>query len=223
MIIEPTEIEFGYRPNSKTKWLIPVIRKWAVAITRYADTAKDAGYYYNERTNIGFLAAGAWLAKYCALEEYPDRKKHLRTGGSKSATKLPRTNKGTQRVDLYIFSKRNNAVLEAKMLWGEAGKMGSDAAMKAAIGDAKRDRGAEQKIACVFYAPHFPKKIKKPMKVGDKDIGAEIERWIAFNRDASNNIDLLAWCFPLRVRQIVGGGKYAKSYYPGIIMALKVV
>jgi hypothetical protein len=53
------------------------------------EDSSDAGYLYNKRANISFLAAGAWLCGWGALEEYVSQKYHS-------------DKKGSGRVDLYI-------------------------------------------------------------------------------------------------------------------------
>jgi hypothetical protein len=67
------------------KLLKPVVDGWHKAMRHYAEIHKgddDAGYFYNERANISFLAAGAWLSGGGALEEYVSSKYRSRKKSS---------------------------------------------------------------------------------------------------------------------------------------------
>ena len=206
-------LPFGCKNNKNLAWLRPIVRRWANVTECYVNKTGYAGYYFNERANIGFLAAGAWLSGALALEEYSDTKHHL---PKKSGAQLG-TEKKNGRVDLYIARGKNSATIEAKALWSAPPKTGFPRKLESAINDAKKDRGARQKLACVFYVPSFSTENKS--MVDDEIIQNEVARI-----SEEKTIDLLAWCFPRKARELRGGGLvWSKFYYPGVILALKAV
>jgi len=76
---------------------------WVKVLDKYENKCKylDSIHWYNERTNVGALAAAGWLNKGIAMEEY-------------SSTKTEDEKHG--RVDLYLQIKKLVAVCEAKMV-----------------------------------------------------------------------------------------------------------
>lgn len=115
----------------------------------------DVGYFYNERANIGFLAAAAWREKgWVALEEFRSDKKHRLEKGKLS--------KG--RGDLYVglrTSKNQIATMsiEAKQCWVGTGKQllsslnpkSKSSPLSKAIDDVKYvTNDADYSVAAVF-------------------------------------------------------------------------
>jgi hypothetical protein len=192
----------------------PILDGWHEAMRRYSrihhdDDGDDAGYFTNERANISFLAAGAWIAGFGALEEYVSPKYKSRK-------------KKSGRVDLYLCkTKEENAEVEAKIKWLNA-HFGNErlakhvvAALRLAVGDAKAVRGSENRYGCVFFVPMFkPKPFKNFKKSHSASIKAVVERVCQCDRSA-----IWAWSFPSQTRDIVE----KKIYYPGVIMGIKSV
>jgi hypothetical protein len=119
------------------------------------EKAWDMGYFYNERTNIGFLAAAAWRQRgWVALEEFRFDKKHR--------TEKGKVSKG--RADLYIGIREGNAScislsIEAKQTFvGSARAIAAqlnikkaDSALSLAILDARHSvREVDHRCAAVF-------------------------------------------------------------------------
>lgn len=112
------------RNNKFSKIIIALGRSFIRCQRDYAncftenERVDDVGYFYNERTNIGFLAAAAWRKRgWVALEEYRYDKAHR--------DKSKKISKG--RADLYIYTKGDNGRvatigIEAKQVF--VGKMG---------------------------------------------------------------------------------------------------
>jgi hypothetical protein len=118
--------------NAALKWLEPAIRMWTKVHCIYAEVFKedDALYWYNERPQVGALAAAAWKANMYALEEYATTKHH------------PITKKKTGRIDLYIGDHNgHSATLEAKLSWvnPDTRLEKLDAKMQWALDDARLD------------------------------------------------------------------------------------
>jgi hypothetical protein len=116
----------------------------------------DIGWFYNERPNIGFLAAAAWrIPGWIALEEFTTKK---RVQG--------KAHRG--RADLYIGVPRGNhfweIAIESKLAW-----VGTERSVRAALNpknkksklalaikDAKRiSTNAHYRIATVFFCPRL--------------------------------------------------------------------
>jgi hypothetical protein len=118
----------------------------------------DCLYWYNERANVGSLAAAIWKQKGFALEEY-------------NSVKGFKNEKRDGRIDLFFSyktpNKRIDCILEAKMLWLYCNRIKSDNIGKkisidliAACKDAEdslRGQNYYQGIGVVFVAPYWNK------------------------------------------------------------------
>jgi hypothetical protein len=189
----------------RLKWLEPVIKMWTKVHSNYADNeTDDALYWYNERPNIGALAAAAWKTNMCAVEEYTAMKRHHIT------------DKKSGRIDLYISNDHTSACIEAKQCWVSPGTrpVKFKETMTAALRDAKRDDDGFQKIGAVFYVM----KIKATVDtINEKMLKSEVERVRETKPDA------LAWCFPKATRLLESSRPENEGFvWPGVIMALKV-
>lgn len=163
----------------------------------------DALYWYNERPNIGALAAGAWKANMYAVEEYTAMKQDRITG------------KRSGRIDLYLASDETSACVEAKQCWVAPGTHTATlkAKMASAVRDAKKDHDASQKIAAVFYVMRV-----SANEITEVILKAEVERVRKIKPDA------LAWCFPKATRLLKSAKQEHQGFvWPGVIMALKTV
>jgi hypothetical protein len=188
--------------------LLPIIRGWHKAMRRYSHIHQDeddAGYYHNERANISFLAAGAWLSGNAALEEYGSDK--YRSG-----------RKAKGRVDLYICKDSENAEIEAKVKWLKAHLDEITytnqilAVLKKAVVDARALRGSENRYACVFFISQFvSSKFGHYKNRSDSLVRTHIDRTCQTDKSA-----IWAWSFPSQTRCILDGN----IYYPGVIMGV---
>lgn len=68
---------FGPReqPPAELALWVDVVKLWWKHHRAYLDQAKEAGWAYRERPNVGFLASAIWGVGGVALEEYEDNKK----------------------------------------------------------------------------------------------------------------------------------------------------
>lgn len=154
------------------------------------DTAQDLGYFYNERTNIGFLAAAAWRQKnWVALEEFACDKKHRVEKGKLS--------KG--RADLYIGVRASNNditsisieakqqyVSNAKSLRAALDCRRPESIISKAILDARHSVDADYRCAAVFICEslrndrHYD---KHDQEISDAFYGScksFLKPWVAF-------------------------------------------
>ena len=224
------QIEFGTKCMSGTSakrrfvenTLVPLAKNWANAIKIYcgSEPNDDAPYYYNERSNISILAGG--IRKYggIAVEEYTADKERKRPA---------RKSKGLMRsgrADLLAKPKGYSGLLqiEAKMRWMRAENRPTTVVsrVKRRIADAKKDAAAYREanciLACVFFVPSFsgssPKKYKSEAASEIRDL---------LHRYLDIKVDLWAWCFPRVSRHVYSYEGDERRYWPGVIMALKIV
>ncbi|MET4220211.1 hypothetical protein ABIB00_005439 [Bradyrhizobium sp. LB14.3] len=119
----------------------------------HEDAAQDLGYFYNERANIGFLAAAAWRQRgWVAIEEFVcDKRDRIEKG------KFARG-----RADLYVGVRSDRKVtsisIEAKQCYVQNGSSLRAAldlkqpksALSRAVADARHGVDADHQCAAVF-------------------------------------------------------------------------
>ncbi|WP_375776032.1 hypothetical protein ACE103_30265 [Bradyrhizobium sp. ma5] len=169
-----------------------------------AQSSADAGYYYNERPNVCFLAAGAWLIGWSALEEYASDKYRL-------------DKKGSGRVDLYVVAEGGgHAVFEAKYEWlpsvvsDQSLRKRVRGAIAKSTADARCVRNVDAKFGCVFFVPRFSKQgFSEDRDRYNEAVGSYIDRVKSIP-----GADLWAWSFPKlnRCQQSYPDTGY---FYPG--------
>lgn len=187
--------------NSKLGWLSPVVDGWIEVVQKYSKRfdGEDAIYWYNERPNIGALAAAAWTSGLIAIEEYKNFK------GEKQ------TDKAEGRTDLYIADRNGkyDAVIEAKLQWWPDEAL--EPKIAAACKDAKLNHDTSLRLGCVFSVPKWVAKTYQRTTVAD-----------ALNLFKKNKSDLVAWCFPGVANQLRPTNQYRKFVYPGVIMTMRI-
>lgn len=197
-----------------------IAEEWILAIERFSRiTNGDASYWYNERANVGVLSAAAWRCGLVALEEFQHEKVDVSASGETDEQALKTWN---GRCDLWICGDKKSELVEAKFHWiNMLSKQISELAanyLDIAVCDAVNTRGTDDIDAIgVAFLPVYVKENKINDSMTLEDI---IEQTI----EAVQKIDadLVAWCFPKRLRKHVG--EQYGNYLPGIIMlARKVV
>jgi hypothetical protein len=186
------------------RWLDPVLKSWIKVNRAYANVwrGKDALYWYNERPNVGALAAAAWKSGMYAVEEYAAIKHH------------PITKKSSGRIDLYVTAANGKAAtIEAKQCWvfPKTTKRTLANWMKAALNAARLDDEEDaQKIGVVFYT------MKVPIgEISEKVLKNEVERIRQIK------VGALAWCFPKINRRLESEMPEHEGFvWPGVVMAL---
>lgn len=194
-----------------------LLEEWILSIERFSRiTNGDVPYWYNERANIGVLAAAAWRCGRIALEEFQYEKIDVSSNGETDETTQKKWN---GRCDLWISNDRSEEIVEAKFKWlnmrSEKLTEFARSCLMEAVGDAKNTRGNDEiKAIGVAFLPVYA----KADKVGDIDA---LEKVIAETIVSACQLpaDLVAWCFPKRLRDHIGE-KY-KNYLPGIILLAK--
>jgi len=198
--------------RKQAKFLEPLVIGWTSAIERYAKMwgEEDAAYYYNERANLSLLAGGAWISGWIGLEEFGSQKKRG-------------TKKSSGRIDLYLSDSKRDIVVEAKQKWMSAACTDSNLdrfiseRINLAVADAKCDYGAEIRIGCVFFVPRFSKRRFKNYR--DDPLTSVQNEVLRYKRN--KRADIWAWSFPKQTQ--FTSVERDKSFYPGVIMALKLV
>jgi hypothetical protein len=195
-----------------------LLEEWILSIERFSRiTKEDVPYWYNERANIGVLAAAAWRCGRIALEEFQHQKIDASSDGE-SEDAVQKSRNG--RCDLWIKGDdRTEEVVEAKFRWlnmnsekmAEIAKTCLAAAVKDATATQKaRDDGI--KAIGVAFLPVY----------ANADKVADIEADIATTIISASKLpaDLVAWCFPKRLRQVISE---KNNYLPGVIMLAKTI
>lgn len=194
-----------------------LLEEWILSIERFSRITKDdVPYWYNERANIGVLAAAAWRCGRIALEEFQHQKVDaLSDGEPEDAAQKSRNG----RCDLWISGDSSEEIVEAKFRWlnMSSEKMAkiAETCLDAALIDAiatQKARNDGIKAIGVAFLPVYA----NADKVGDIEV--DITKTI---KSASKlQADLVAWCFPKRLRENISE---KNNYLPGVIMLAKAV
>ncbi len=184
----------------------PVLRRWISLHRQYLRywAGKDCGWWYNERTSIGFLAVAAWGRGEVALEEYSTPK------GGKSVDYVGR-------CDLYFTRAPNDFVVEAKQAWINLGAPGTGipnvkAQLKKACRDARLARdNVTRRLGVVFCVPRF---------VGNAQGVQEraLDSWL--KSLSMLKLDALCWIGAPRNYTLRGHDGYI---YPGVALIARLV
>jgi hypothetical protein len=198
--------------TKKAHLLVPLVQGWLEASSRYLRAERDdPPYLYNERVDVSLLAAGAWIKGFVALEEYMSMKGE---------------NRG--RPDIYIIIKGKGISIEAKRKWLRATlrhtpSKSFSSTMRSAICDVRKVSEGNVHFGIGFFPLSFSQKNYLDFRSNSSTyITNEIEKY-----SKSPEADLLSWYFPKAQRacapQADSGRKNSssKSYYPGIILAIK--
>ena len=196
-----------------------VLEEWILAIEKYARmSGGEAPYWYNERANIGLLAAAAWRTGGVALEEFQHEKSEPKISEDGETVETMTRN---GRCDLWICLGTKSERIEAKFRWLN---MASDRiaefaeeSLNKALNDASKSKCDDAQGAVgVSFFPIFVKANKVTV---ERPIENYIEQTIANLRKVDS--DLIAWSFPIRFRSHVGE-KY-NNLLPGVVMLAKRV
>lgn len=195
--------------GSTLRTLRPVLQEWIKVVEEYSMAFKnDACWWYNERANVGILAAAAWrTAGWLSLEEYSTTK-HGEKGVSKNG-----------RSDLYVgkANHKTNFAIEAKAAWQDIGGNNTGQISKQ-IDLAWRDAGnllkdaAEKRVAACFVMPRINSK-----KMNDNDVTKRLEDWLVCVK-ADVPYDALAWVFPVQSRNLINNNNH---FFPGVVLLLR--
>ena len=178
------------------------MEEWLLAVERYCRVTEgeDAPYAYNERANVGLLAAAAWRCGRVALEEFQFEK------GAKYRPKW------AGRADLWMASEDTEEFVEAKFCWVSLQKRREIAevvgpAMQAAVKDAKASTGGNgaKAIGVGFFPVYLP---ASRVEAIDDLIQAILDEF----KEAPHHA--IAWCFPERMREFTP----RENVLPGLIM-----
>jgi len=143
---------FDNSRRNSGKLMSILFQKMKPIIERYINhTDGDLPFFYNERANVGLLAAAAWAAGAACIEEYRTNKSH-----SSDIKK-----KVYGRGDLYISFGEEVLLIEAKNNWIFLKSRRStiesqfSKSIEKAIKDAQRATEDGHLIALSFFVPHL--------------------------------------------------------------------
>jgi hypothetical protein len=197
-----------------------LLGKWIEVIKDYDKAMAIPCYVYNERANVGILAAAAWkLPNWVALEEYATKK--IRSSKEKSHG----------RGDLSVAHKGNEFAIEAKQAWPTLGTRATTAwgkiekQLKAAFHAAKelQKEEAANRIALVFVSPRVHTSaiqtyIKRSLNslTPEQAMTQILEKWLVELNLHTH--DSFAFCFPFNRRTYEADNGYV---YPGVLALLR--
>lgn len=211
-----------------TPELYPLLENWRWLMSklgkRWVDTShrrdRDAPWWYNERSSVGFLAGAVWHSRGEAVEEYLADKSYRTRWGRKV-----RPGRGDIMFTLNPDCRNEQwFVAEAKHL--EVDMMNLDVSkVRAVLKQARRESvcspnySKATRIGVVFVAPY-----KRGESQHDSPTVSEIRLWIncllALQKQSSLTI---AWTFPVQTRDLSWHSRSDKAYYfyPGTVMLVK--
>jgi len=195
-----------------------LLEEWIFAIEKYCRmSGGEAPYWFTERANVGLLAAAAWRAGAVALEEFQHEKSEpdiSETGN----TAEPITKNG--RCDLWVCHGTKSERIEAKFRWLNMNSERIAELAEKSLGEALKDASKSmsddgQPAVGVAFFPLF---VKATVVAGEKVVEDYIEETIVILRKV--DADLIAWCFPARLRSDLSENGYCR---PGVVMLVKRV
>jgi len=186
-------LERFLRPNEQ------VARTWAWS---------DFPWWYNERANLGMLAAAVWKSNGIAFEEFTSPKRHFR--GTRRSTY-------TGRNDLYINLRGREFIVEAKNTFLSAFPRNARARdyvqdkLLQASRDVKKPRPYGcQRLAVLFISPRFEWSQRH-------EIDVLIRKWIEEIKTVRHTLS--ACVFPAASRTTAVWKK--TSLFPGIAILVR--
>lgn len=217
----------GISGNS-TPELRPLLQNWLWLMgelgVRWGDSKhgseRDAPWWYNERSSVGFLAGAVWHSYGEAVEEYVANKKYRTRRGRKV-----RPGRGDLMFTLNPDCRNEQwFVAEAKHI--EVDMMNEDVSgisklLKQARGESvcSPNYSKAKRIGVVFVAPY-----KKSKTINDEASVAEIRRWVNNILDLQKRSKMtIAWVFPVNTRSLSWYSRSDKTYYfyPGAALLIK--
>ncbi len=205
---------------NKLKGLTPVLKKWTQLVVKYSEHwPADPCYWYNERANIGVLAAAAWqYDHWISIEEY----------STKKIRKIPSNRRDganfSGRCDLFLASKngRSQFACEAKQaVQSISNEQIKDEfrliniAAAAVWEDVSGLNSAEatHRVALTICVPRIS--IARSKAALNRDlVTEEVCRWLVCAKGIPAAEHGYAFVFPRRTRMLQDeGGKYI---FPGV-------
>ena len=190
-----------YKTRNFPNGFSSVFESWFDIIHDYADkTDNDAIYWYNERANVGALAAALARNNITLIEEY-------------SCTKGRGEDKSYGRTDIACCYRNEWYLAEAKLKWQAISSFSAIETKNItspSCADARRswhgDKGSVP-IGITFVVPWI-----KPQYRGD--ITTLIKQFIA-EIEEDEYCDFWAYCAPGRLREALGA---SGDYYPMVAL-----
>ncbi|MBT0664510.1 hypothetical protein KI809_09380 [Geobacter pelophilus] len=217
-----TIANYVIKNNKKMGHWSALLEEWILSIERFSRIAKgDVPYWYNERANVGVLAAAAWRCGRIALEEF-QHEKAIDVSSDKESDRTTGKSKNG-RCDLWICDDRSEEIIEAKFKWlnmcsekmDDFAKSCLDAAVDDAIKTYKARNDNTTKAVGVSFLPVYA----KADKIGDIEALDEIITK-TIKSACKAPADLVAWSFPNRLRKYISE---SSNYLPGVILLAKTV
>lgn len=184
-------------PNLKA-----ILEGWIEAQKEYAAQLEheDVAWHYQERSCVGFLAAGAWRSHGIALEEW-----HTRKG--------PRLKPWNGRCDLWILRDKEEFFVEAKHCWVNARRKNWEPLLKAELNNAAHAashnscKRGHRKLGILFVVPCYD--------AGERsNAGEHLTEWLDDVRKKIPH-DAIAW---LRLSNKTLAHSRALRANPGVLL-----
>ncbi len=184
-------------------YLEGILSNWIENTDKYVDYfgGDDLPYWFNERANVGVLAAAAWQAGFVSLEEHQIEK----------VSGVGEDKKG--RNDLYISSKEEELYIEAKVIFPNISNINRleksiNTRLKKAIDDTKKLKGNIPKAALLFIAPYSR----------DKKGANQLQIDNFKNLIKGHSSPIKAWAFPEMAQT---SSSHDDKYYPGVALIMQ--
>lgn len=200
-------IRMGDRIRATGDWGI-LIETWRSLMDRYVDVMRDLDdlpYWYNERANVGFLAAAAWHLGGVSIWEYSVKA----MSDIKAATRFP---------DLWIRipQLKLNCEIQAKIVWGGNALLDQAYRGIAAAADDLRKLPSDHTRAPIGVALCFACPMVRSSSEGSNILKEFITRF----ETMSERDSYLAAAYEPQVGAPV---EYEGYYYPGVVLMGRVV
>lgn len=184
-----------------------ILNEWTQIHEDFASRATDdVGYWYTERTNVGFLSIATWRAGFIALEEHQKDKKDP----------LDNRKKANGRGDFWIKGDSFSESVEAKQKYIQLGHPSNqktiDAHLDYAVREARRARSKWDDLHTgILFAPAY---LPVDKAENHDDIDSQIKKSLSVLDNI--NADFYAWSFPEDSRYLTNAKE--QNYFPGIIL-----
>ena len=178
-----------------------LLRKWQDVMDDYVRHTEDVPYWYNERANVGFVAAAVWKLGGVAIEEYSiDKQSHKAKGRADLRFYIPRFEmKYSVEAKVQWPGGSTNANAECDRLLGRAAEQ---------IKQHTRDKGY-LRMALLFVAPDTSDYRK------GKDLLRELHRLL---KTADTRKQLVALYEPHGTKKVRYQEKSKTRYCPGVLL-----
>lgn len=181
---------------------------------------RDAPWWYNERTSVGFLAGSVWHTYGEAVEEYVADKRYRTRRGKKvrpGRGDLMFTLNPGRRVEQWFVAEAKH--LEMDIMKKDVSRIGILLKQARDESVCSPNYSEAKRIGVLFVAPY-----KKGTTKDDGPSVQEIRRWVDSILTLQKRSNMaVAWIFPAQTRSLSWHSRSDKAYYfyPGAALFVK--